>query len=271
MPGQSKDDNVRFAVGAGNAYTLDTQELSTQLDELYLRAEQLRENRRIKALIVPGIGYQHVLEILLNAYKHLVGQKYDEIFLLSDPILHKSERVSFDDSDMWETPLGMLETSHRIVQIASSDDHAKDLIRIDNSIHQGEISIETQLPILQKLYTNDVRILPMMVGDVSHRIVGGVLEKFLDDDDLIICVSQLSRGYPENYAVEIDDHLRKVINNMDLNSAENAKFEVTAPNSLRLLMYIAKLKKWKISELEYQRISISESRIEGFSTYLLYE
>lgn len=249
--------DTRFPIAAGSFYPVNKGELAEQVKNLIGNSGQ-KNLPRVRALIVPHSGYQYVGNLYGKAYSALSGSSVDEAFVISGSFFHKLESVSFCDLRYWEVPNGTVELSHRIDRIAHSDDsEVKNILKKNNSAHMGEHSIEVQLPFLLEALGNSFRLIPAMTDGISPRLVARCLIEHIDQNDLLIGISELSRGYPKDYAVEIDKVSIDAILHKDTDKILSDIFEASFPQVIAFVTEIAKEKNWKPVLLEYLTCSTS--------------
>ncbi len=268
--------NVRHMASLGTFYPIDQGELIQLIEtgsSSLLAPEELL-GKHIKAILTPCIPFEGNEELLSSAYSTLVNSKVDEVFLFSDCLLHRFDYIAFADYIIWETPLGAVDITHRLEKIVHSDDSFKDLLKVDNSMHQGEISLECQLPFLQEVFEKNFKIVPFMVGNTSPRLVTNYLSGIIDKDDLLVCVSNISTGLPGDFAKDIDEISNKAILNLDLDYLEKDNTTISAPKSVSLLCSIAKHMNWKPYLIDYSVVNIpghlSDTQV-GASSFVFYE
>lgn len=250
-------ESTRFATMAGQFYPIDPQELEGAIaDMIDPTGDDIIQTKKYKAFILPHSNYKQCGQVLGEAYAKMLDREIDEVFVMTGSHFHQVEGVTFSDFDRWEIPLGYVEKSHRLEQIVGSDDSsAKDLFQIDNDIFDGEHAIEVQLPFLHYIWGEEFRLIPMIIGKSSPRLVANGLKKFVDPDDLIICSSELSHGYPADYAKDIDKLAIESILKLDVDAVMQDTFKAFSRNSIAALLELAKEKSWKPELLMYQNSS----------------
>lgn len=262
-------ESTRFAAVAGQFYPIDSAELDGAIaDFIDPTADDIIGNRKYRAFILPHSNYKSCGKVMGAGYAKMLDREIDEVFIMTGSHFHQVEGVVLSDFERWEIPTGYVEESHRRNQIVASDDSLdRDLLVKDNEIFDGEHAVEMHLPVLKYLWGEEFRIVPMIVGKASPRLVANRLSKFIDPDDLIICSSELSHGYPEDYAVDIDKRAIDAILSFDVNTVMHESFKAFAPTAIASLIEIAKDKGWKAELLDYSNsASISRSRANSAKT-----
>jgi AmmeMemoRadiSam system protein B/AmmeMemoRadiSam system protein A len=130
---------------AGEFYPADKAALEKQVDEAL--GSIAPSPARPKILIVPHAGYQFSGPVAGRAYREIKGKSYDTVILLGTAHVKKVFGAALDPEGVFETPLGAVpvdpETSLRLLTLTKK-------IQANPVAFQGEHSIETQLPFLQR-------------------------------------------------------------------------------------------------------------------------
>lgn len=251
---------------AGQFYPLDAHELYAKVDSLMQEDNNVG---KVRALIVPHSGYDNAGEVYGSAYSTLKGASVDEVFLLGPSHYSKFDMTALSKYQQWEIPTGEVEQSHRITQIVGSDDNdAKDILRFDNEKHRSEHSIEVQLPFLHYLYKESVRIIPILVGNVSPRLLASSLAKHIDKDDLVVVSAELSHGYPMDYGEILDETALKAIEEMDTDKIMSEKFRSSLPQGVATVVELAKKHGWSPKILKYVNSAQVDGKEEKTSGYM---
>ena len=118
----------------------------------------------------------------------------------------------------------------------------------DPEAHEGEHSLEVQLPFLQSVL-EDFMIVPIVMGDQSKKIVDALAEKLAelaDDETLIVASSDLSHFHSKLNADKLDSIVEKRVNDFDFeslqNDLDNQNCEACGGGPIVALMKAAKLK-----------------------------
>ena len=243
-------NGIRHSTAAGKIYPADQNEVY-EIVRSSIGVSKL--NVRTKAIAVPYAPLEEICDTIGSVFSEVIDYDYDEVFILSDSSMHKYEYAAFTDFTMWETPIGNLEQSHKIPKIVSADDSGmRDLMQVDNTKHSGELSIESVLPYLSFM-NSPVRIVPVMLGEkISPRILANSLDSFIDPDDLIIVVGNLSSNFPDEYACEIDRESIDALVNLDSKYIESDQFNCSARSSFAFLNQIAQNRGWQVRDHIYQ-------------------
>jgi MEMO1 family protein len=252
---------LRPNIGANVLYPGDKHELVAAV-ETYLNSNTLKETRteegvdlsdkKIKALLVPHSGYEYSGELLGQGYRLVENQTVDEVFLLGVTHFSDFEGALVSTFSKWETPMGYVEQSHRTDQIIGSDDNkAKDILRPDQEKHLGEHSIEVQLPFVKSV-SKQSRVVPILVDEISPRLMADSLSGLIDKDDLLVGAVELSQGFPKDYAEVLDATSIDAISDLDTDRIMNEKFQSTGSIVIGTIVEIAKIKDWNVGVINYK-------------------
>lgn len=154
---------IREPAVAGEFYSFDPDSLSKELDACFefSGAPTKRGNdKKILAIVAPHAGYAYSGGIAAFAYKALAEDRTPETAVILGPNhtgFGKKNAIYPEGS--WQTPLGELEVDTALVdKIADSN------YNLDYDAHRYEHSIEVQLPFLQRLYGDEVKIVPICLS-----------------------------------------------------------------------------------------------------------
>ena len=118
-------------------------------------------------VIVPHAGYVYSGQVAAWAYYELSKKGKPQTAILIGPNhTGYGKPVSIFPGGKWQTPLGNLEVDENAVQILLEN---SDMASSDTAAHTMEHSLEVQLPFLQYLYGNSIKIVPITMLDQSPK------------------------------------------------------------------------------------------------------
>jgi AmmeMemoRadiSam system protein B len=211
---------IRKPAVSGMFYAGAAKELEEQIEWCYkhelgpgttprVNSEGLRE---IVAIVVPHAGYYYSGPIAAHAYKELADDGiFDTAVILGPNHTGYGYPVSLWSGVSWSTPLGEVEINKELAQKLLGE-----VIKVDETAHIYEHSIEVQLPWLQHLYKK-VKIVPisMLAQDIeTARAVGKAIPQ-AGDNLLIIASSDFTHYEPYSVAMEKDGSLIEAIVALD--------------------------------------------------------
>lgn len=211
---------------------------------------KLSSERRkgIIGYVVPHAGYIYSGPVAAHAYYDMAQYGvFDTIILLGTNHTGLGKPISVYPEGAWETPLGILhidgELGKKIVEYSELGD-------FDIYAHIEEHSIEVQLPFIQYIYRDNVRILPIVVGihnpdaasDLANAIYNATRD--LNRDVITLASSDFNHYEPHNITVEKDNHaISKII---ELNTEEFYKviiqedISICGPGGIMTLIELTK-------------------------------
>jgi AmmeMemoRadiSam system protein B len=157
--------------------------------------------RKIVAGISPHAGYIYSGPIAATLYYQIALDGVPETFVLVGPVHGYGSGVSVMRRGVWRTPLGDVQIDDEFSDALLS--HA-DVITDDSSIHEEEHSLEVQLPFLQSLYGNALRIVPIATSvsdlEICNEIGKGIANSVKETHrDVIVIASTDMTHYGIHY------------------------------------------------------------------------
>ena len=178
---------------AGSFYPADKKKLSATLNQLLTHAKKVSK-QHVNAIVVPHAGYVFSADVAADAYSNL-DKNYKNIFILGSSHSVDINKASIYSIGDYVTPLGKVKSNMEI--ISSLMEHS-DLFTFDPQAHFKEHTIEVQLPFLQSIYGNNLRIVPIVIAtsDIKAiKAISEILKPYFNNDNLFIISSDLSH-YP---------------------------------------------------------------------------
>lgn len=166
---------VRKPIVAGTFYPSKKEDLLFSIENAFLGPlgpgklpEKTKEPiSKPYGIIVPHAGYVYSGQIAAWAYYELSKKGEPQTAILIGPNhTGYGKSVSIYPSGRWQTPLGELEVDENAVQIILEN---SDMASSDTTAHKMEHSLEVQLPFLQYIYGNDLKIVPITILDQSPK------------------------------------------------------------------------------------------------------
>jgi hypothetical protein len=175
--------------------------------------------KEIIGIVSPHAGYQYSGYVAACGYSMLKLYKPSiRRAVIIGPNHHGvGSIVATSRKAHWTTPLGRVSVDtdgiKKLTRISS-------LVDLDDSAHEFEHSIEVQIPFLQYIYGNDIKILPvsMMEQDKSFAIdLGNAISEILEpQNDVIIASSDFTHYEPHSLASKKDLNLIKYAEKLDV-------------------------------------------------------
>ncbi|UCD18593.1 MAG: AmmeMemoRadiSam system protein B [Candidatus Zixiibacteriota bacterium] len=207
---------MRSPAVAGTFYPGDPAELSKALAGLYSEAKKQPLPGRPIGIIAPHAGYMYSGKTASIAYKHLEGECYDVVVVISPSHTVFFQGASVYNGAAYQTPIGVVEIdtaiSREIAGIHPS-------VFLSNKGHtggsiRGEHALEVQLPFLQQVL-GSFKLVAIVMGEQEEstsRILGEVLASVLAGKNcLIVASTDLSHFYTEKEARRLDGNIQKAV------------------------------------------------------------
>ncbi|QSG09251.1 AmmeMemoRadiSam system protein B [Halapricum desulfuricans] len=226
-PGEPRTDGggVRTPAVAGGFYAGDADGLEEQLRESFTHevgpgslAEHDADPRRPLGLIVPHAGYPYSGPVAAHAYATLARSDTPETVVVFGPNHRRvGESVAVAPHDRWRTPLGDVPVDRELAETVV-DRHGA--ATFDPVAHEGEHSIEVQVPFLQHVLP-EVSILPICLGTLDHdraERLGTAVADAVDRTGrsaVVVGSTDLTHYQPHEAAVEADRPVREAIERLD--------------------------------------------------------
>ncbi|KAB7791138.1 AmmeMemoRadiSam system protein B [Bifidobacterium leontopitheci] len=203
---------VRRQAVAGAFYPADAGELRSLVDRQmdYGRTLLRRITARLpegcpKAVIVPHAGYVYSGTTAALAYALLErGRGTVTRAVIVGPTHRVAVRgVACCNAGAFATPLGVapvdVDAERRALDAVPS-------MIVNDATHAREHAVEVQVPFLQRIFGETLRIVPLNAGDATPRQVGDVIRALWGGPETVIVISSdLSHYHPEVQARELDD------------------------------------------------------------------
>jgi AmmeMemoRadiSam system protein B/AmmeMemoRadiSam system protein A len=254
---------VRPASCAGYWYTKNPQKLSSEINNYLNNAE--KENLNVKAVIVPHAGYMYSGEVAAHSFKQL-NENVSKVILLGTAHRYPLRGANVIDYEYYDSPLGKVKVSNDVKNFLN-EKNIVSIIEADEEEH----SIEIEIPFLQN-QLKDFSILPVIVGRIDTEEFSGLLEKYYDDNTVIVASVDLSHFHNYQTATKLDNHSIKSI--LTLNDEAIEDSEIDSPFAIMSLILLAKKKGWKTKLLCYKNsgdVTGDNSSVVGYSSIVFYE
>ncbi len=192
---------------AGKWYSSNAAVLSGEIDSLLESATAQTGCSEPLALILPHAGYQYSGSTAAAGYRR-IGRPGKSIInpnliIIMGPSHYKSFRgCALITSDYFETPLGRIKTEVDFARRLL----AERLFKADDSAFEREHSIEMHLPFLQRIFrerlSNEIRILPVLVGELKDdeaRTVAAKIQAAVSGVRALFIISSDFTHYGPNF------------------------------------------------------------------------
>ena len=215
---------VRTPAVAGMFYPGGKEELKQVIHECFLHKygpgvlPPAKDNAKVFGIISPHAGYMYSGPVACHSYHAISSQEYDLFIIIGPNHWGIGCSIAAMKDCKWQTPLGSVEVdSETAVELKE----ISNLVELDFFSHTKEHSLEVQIPILQEVYSNKFKILPIALinqdkkssVEIGHSIAKIAKEK----NAMIIGSSDFTHYEPNDVAHKQDMALIESIRKMDVN------------------------------------------------------
>ncbi len=222
---------VRLPTYAGNWYVGKKNRLIEDLDHCSFAAQpivdhesgarlsadqqDLNINQPVLAIIAPHAAYRYSAKVAGHSYAAVKQQKVRRIFLLGPCHQVRFHGAVLPVSRTFRTPLGDLPLDSTAIQTLLQSP----LFREDESIQKFEHSLEMQLPFIQHTFGSAVKIVPVLIGNLSAPSeldsIAKLLKKQLQQGDLVVVSSDFTHWGKHYHYQPFKDDVKENIEKLD--------------------------------------------------------
>jgi len=197
---------IREPAVAGQFYPAQKEALEEQLALFFSKALSSEEvGEAPNFLIVPHAGYSYSGPVAAQAFAQIKGGNFKTVILLGPSHQAYFAGAALDGNDFWQTPLGRLALDRE--KISKLQDQEGGII-ISNLPHKNEHCLEVLLPFLQTVGLEDLKIVPILLGQADEAVLSLLAQKIsniFDEQTLLVVSSDLSHYPPADLARAIDE------------------------------------------------------------------
>ena len=204
---------MRQPAVADRFYPGSAKVLSQTITELFSQAQKANKSQAW-AVVSPHAGYVYSGALAAETFSAV---KIPETVIILGPNHHGQGGPISLSTEPWDMPLGKVPIDKEIaVQLAENSQH----IKIDETAHKFEHSLEVQVPFLQMLQKN-LSIVPLVLSRISYPLCEDVAMSLAETikashkDVLIVASSDMSHYEPRRVTEQKDRSALKCIERMD--------------------------------------------------------
>jgi AmmeMemoRadiSam system protein B len=258
---------VRPPAVAGRFYPADPGELRDLVDRLLGEVRGPRRPVRPAALVAPHAGYRYSGAVAATAYAQL-PDAVPRVVLLGPAHLWPLDGMAVPAVAALATPLGAVAVDDDARTAAA----ALPGVVVDDRPHDGEHSLEVQLPFLQRVLGPDLAVLPVLVGRTQPASVAALLTAVLAVDGALAVVStDLSHHLDERSARERDRRTADAVLTRDAGAV--GPEDACGHHPLRGLLHLAAERSLTVELLRLATSADSggeRTRVVGYGAFLLH-
>jgi len=228
------------------------------------------------SIITPHASYVYASQVFAASYSQIIDEKYDTVIIISP--IHKMAfpGIALSESDCFTSPLGDL-------FIDKEDNEA--LIKFNEEYfiygekyHLLEHCIEVQLPYISGILGNNVKILPLIIGETNTKftiLLSKALHSLLENKKkryLIIVATDLSHDLPYEKADIKDKKFVEILEKMDPDhfSEQLALNQIEAHGGGGVITILRMAKMFNLSKINILKqinsgdITSEKHKVEGY-------
>ncbi len=205
-------EDIRKPAVAGSWYPGDPDSLRAMIEAFIEKADVPKIDGRIFCLIAPHAGYIYSGPVAAYAFKALLQRKdeYKGNTVILVGFSHRPPSwsgISVWAKGFWETPLGRVKVDEELAQRIIS--LAPNTIQYRREVHYGEHSLEMELPFLQYVLDNDLKIVPIAFSHQTQAEIETLTSALLSADidwgrTFVVVSTDMSHYLPYDRAVSVD-------------------------------------------------------------------
>lgn len=249
-PYNVRETTVRRPAVAGRFYPAEPTRLRAMVRE-FLDEAVVPALGQVRAVIAPHAGYIYSGPIAAHAFKvwEHIPQRPRTIYLLGPAHFVFVPGIAVGKFSAFSTPLNTVPVAEELVDALLEYDG---VFALSNEAHLPEHSLEVELPFLQVVFTNQMRIVPLLFGHVDPMQAVPVLVDLVQSDPnaLIVVSSDLSHYHDYWTARRLDTRLIDAIVAGDMEAAREGEACGLLP--ILTLMGIASRLGWTPHLLDYR-------------------
>lgn len=258
---------VRPPAVAGRFYPADADELRDLVDRLLGGVRARPRPVLPAALVAPHAGYRYSGAVAATAYAQLPAA-VPRVVLLGPAHWWPLDGMAVPAVDALATPLGTVAVDDDARTAAT----AVPGVAVDDRPHDGEHSLETQLPFLQRVLGPEIAVLPVLVGRTEPGSVSALLTALLGVDGALAVVStDLSHHLDERSAHARDRRTAEAVVARDAGAL--GPDDACGHHPLRGLLHHAAERGWTVDLLGLATSADSgagRDRVVGYGAFVLH-
>lgn len=172
------------------------------------------------ALIQPHAGYAYSGHVAAFGAKAVAGRKYDRVIILGPTHrVYLRNKICLPQADGMGTPLGTVEIDQAFVR----EFRNLPFVMSDDSVIQGEHSVQIQLPFLQASLAEGFKIVPIVVGQLDSEYAKKIAQSIasgLTPSTLVVVSSDFTHFGRNFDYVPFRDNIPEQLRKLDLGAFE---------------------------------------------------
>ena len=195
---------VRTPAVSGTFYPDDQQELKSLIHDCFThqigpgKIPPTNSDQKIYGVICPHAGFVYSGPVACHSF-YSISSSTSKLAIITGPNHYGiGQNIASMIDTSWETPLGLMEVDS---ESALELKEGLDILELDSFSHSKEHSIEVQVPMLQEIFSHEMKILPVSLINQEQQTatkVGSAIAKIAHKKDALLIGSSDFTHYEEN-------------------------------------------------------------------------
>ena len=195
---------IRTPAVSGTFYPENEKKLKNLIHECFMhpigpgKTSPTDSNEKIYGVICPHAGFVYSGPVACHSFYSISASTSNLAIIVGPNHYGIGQNVASMIDVSWKTPLGLAEVdSNSVLELREY----LDILEIDSFSHSKEHSIEVQIPMLQEVFSHEMKILPISLINQEQKtatLVGSAIAKIAQKKDALLIGSSDFTHYEEN-------------------------------------------------------------------------
>ena len=195
---------IRTPAVSGTFYPENEKKLKNLIHECFMhpigpgKTSPTDSNEKIYGVICPHAGFVYSGPVACHSFYSISASSSNLAIIVGPNHYGIGQNVASMIDVSWKTPLGLAEVdSNSVLELREY----LDILEIDSFSHSKEHSIEVQIPMLQEVFSHEMKILPISLINQEQKtatLVGSAIAKIAEKKDALLIGSSDFTHYEEN-------------------------------------------------------------------------
>ena len=195
---------IRTPAVSGTFYPENEKKLKNLIHDCFMhpigpgKTSPTDSDEKIYGVICPHAGFVYSGPVACHSFYSLSASSSNLAIIVGPNHYGIGQNVASMVDASWKTPLGLVEVdSDSVLELR---EHL-DILETDSFSHSKEHSIEVQIPMLQEVFSNEMKILPISLINQEQKtatMVGSAIAKIAQEKDALLIGSSDFTHYEEN-------------------------------------------------------------------------
>lgn len=252
---------------ANSFYSGNAEDLRNQLKN-FADNNTNKYKYKTRAVIVPHAGLIYSGQLAFEGMSQL-DKNLKNIFIFAPAHRVGFKGLALSTFDEWKTPLGNIKINQEINKELESNYGA---IFFDKA-HEKEHAIEIQIPAIQTIFGESIKIIPVVVGDENPEKITGIINQYYPHKEFgFVISSDLSHFLTDNQAKQLDNKTAEMIETGNINHFHHEQAcGATGIYGLTLFANALNYSLIRVNMYNSSKTSGDKSSVVGYGSWFLYE